>query len=314
MVSDQAKALTKLAIEGLGCQRIPDLFHASHELVKLLGTRVATKLRHVRTRLSKAMATAALLKETGRSPEKLRLQEQIIVAAQIEEQHLLDGQTQYYEILHSLSTLVHPFSLDPPRPQTSSEVMVSLDDLLATVPALLDEYGISDSHLRLKKLRSHSEEIAASIDLWWTWVRESLRPFSVEPEVECWLVNGLLPVLYWKSQLQRTSTASLRQTYDQAYKQAQLRLQCHRMTGAMTEEEWSRWQSWGEWIVTKFQRTSSAVEGRNGVLSRMNHAQRSIPLQRLKVLTVIHNFGITRKDGTTNVKIHHQSSSNYIRY
>ena len=71
------------------------------------------------------------------------------------------------------------------------------------------------------------------------------------------------------------------------------------MTGAMTEEEWSRWQSWGEWIVTKFQRTSSAVEGRNGVLSRMNHAQRSIPLQRLKVLTVIHNFGITRKDGTT---------------
>ncbi len=49
----------------------------------------------------------------------------------------------------------------------------------------------------------------------------------------------------------------------------------------------------------KFQRTSSAVEGRNGVLSRMNHAQRAIPMRRLKVLTIVHNFGLRREDGTT---------------
>lgn len=52
-------------------------------------------------------------------------------------------------------------------------------------------------------------------------------------------------------------------------------------------------------MVGKFQRASSAVEGRNGVLSRMNHTQRSIRPRRLKVATVIHNFGIRREDGTT---------------
>ncbi len=299
MVSDQAKALTKLALEGLGCQRIPDLFHASHELVKLLGSRFATKLRRVRTQLSNAMVTAALLKETGKSPEKLRIQEQIIATAQIEEQRLVDGQERYYEILHAFSALVHPFSLESPRPQTSGEVMVSLYDLLDTVPALLEEYEISDSQQRLKKIRSQIEDIAASIDLWWTWVRESLSSSTMNSDLECWLLHGLLPVLYWQTQLQRTSTASLHQTYENAYKQAQHRLQRHWLTSEMSPEEFSQWQSWAQWIVTKFQRTSSAVEGRNGVLSRMNHNQRSIPLQRLKVLTVIHNFGITRKDGTT---------------
>jgi hypothetical protein len=35
------------------------------------------------------------------------------------------------------------------------------------------------------------------------------------------------------------------------------------------------------------------------MLARMNHTQRSIPARRLKVATVIHNFGIRREDGTT---------------
>jgi len=299
MVSDQAKALTKLALEGLGCRRIPDLFHASHELVKLLGFRFATKLSRVRRQLANAMVTAALLKETGKSPETLRRHEQIIVAAQLEEQHLVDGQTRYYEILHAFSALVHPFSLEPPRPQTSGEVMVSLYDVLDAAQTLLDDYELSDSQQRIKKLRAHIEDIAASVDLWWIWVRERLASYAVDPELECWLLYGLLPVIYWQTQLQRTSTTAVRQMYEAAYKQAQDRLQGHWLTAEMTPEELCQWQSWAQWIVTKFQRTSSAVEGRNGVLSRMNHTQRSIPLQRLKALTIIHNFGITRTDGTT---------------
>ena len=73
----------------------------------------------------------------------------------------------------------------------------------------------------------------------------------------------------------------------------------HPLTSVVSEEEKNQWSNWAHWIVMKFQRTSSAVEGRNGALARMNHSQRSIPLKRLKALTVIHNFGIQRQDGTT---------------
>jgi len=299
MVSDQAKALTKLALEGLSCQRIPDLFHASHELVKLMGARFASNIRRVERQLAEAIVTVALLKEMGTSPGKLQVQEQVIATLQAEQQLLLDGQQRYYQILQAVSATVHPFSLMKPRPQTSGEVMIALYDLLDTLDGLRAAYEIVDTKHRLQKVTTQVEDMASGIDLWWTWVRESLRGYALAPEVECWLLNGLLPVVYWDIQVRRTSTAALKQAYEAAHKAAQDRVQRHRLTAELSAEELSRWNSWAEWIVTKFQRSSSAVEGRNGVLARMNHAQRSIPLQRLKVLTVIHNFGITRTDGTT---------------
>lgn len=299
MVSDQAKALTKLALEGLGCQRIPDLFHALHEVGKLLGVQFAKKLSRVQRDLSNALDTTTRLKQTGASPETLAQHEQRIVALRAEQQHLVDGQRRYHETLHALSAAVHPFSLLASRPQASCEVMDGLFDLLGGLQTLLDEYALTDSKHRLQKVRKQVEDIAAVVDLWWTWVRDSLTAYGLELDFECWLLYRLLPVVYWQGQLQRTSQAAQHHVYEVTYHQAWDRLQHHRLTAEVSAEEFARWESWAEWIVTKFQRTSSAVEGRNGVLSRMNHTQRSIPLQRLKVLTVIHNFGITRKDGTT---------------
>jgi hypothetical protein len=48
-----------------------------------------------------------------------------------------------------------------------------------------------------------------------------------------------------------------------------------------------------------FQRSSSEVEGRNGYLSFIHHGHKGIPKERLKVLTVIHNYDIKRRDGST---------------
>ena len=49
-----------------------------------------------------------------------------------------------------------------------------------------------------------------------------------------------------------------------------------------------------------FQRSSSNVEGRNGYLSLRNHQLRGLDLPRKRTcLTTIHNFFLTRSDGTT---------------
>lgn len=57
--------------------------------------------------------------------------------------------------------------------------------------------------------------------------------------------------------------------------------------------------SWAKWMISNFQRTSSAVEGRNGWLSQMHHTGRGIPPKRLKAQTVLHNFYLKRDDATT---------------
>jgi len=43
IVSDRAKALIKLAEKGFGCLSIPDLFHASNEIVKVFGLNLGRK-------------------------------------------------------------------------------------------------------------------------------------------------------------------------------------------------------------------------------------------------------------------------------
>ena len=52
-------------------------------------------------------------------------------------------------------------------------------------------------------------------------------------------------------------------------------------------------------IARVFQRSSSCVEGRNGVLSLKHHSFHAISSRTLGVLTVIHNYHIKREDGTT---------------
>ncbi|WP_249370302.1 DUF6399 domain-containing protein [Acaryochloris marina] len=67
----------------------------------------------------------------------------------------------------------------------------------------------------------------------------------------------------------------------------------------MNSQESQEWVDWAQWMSTKYQRTSSAVEGRNGYLSRLHHAARGFSEESLKVLTIIHNFDLKRADGTT---------------
>ena len=53
-------------------------------------------------------------------------------------------------------------------------------------------------------------------------------------------------------------------------------------------------------LATVFQRSSSNVEGRNGYLSLRSHQLRGLDLPRKRAcFTIIHNFFLTRPDGTT---------------
>jgi hypothetical protein len=45
--------------------------------------------------------------------------------------------------------------------------------------------------------------------------------------------------------------------------------------------------------------SSAAVKGRNGCLAQLYHNGRALTPQRLKALTVIHNYGLKHEDGTT---------------
>ena len=114
-----------------------------------------------------------------------------------------------------------------------------------------------------------------------------------------WITRILLPLCYWQTQTQRTDTPALKPHYQRAYQHAQVTLQTHPVTQTLSDETYRHWVEWAQAMVTKFQRTTSAVEGRNGYLTQVHHNRRGLSTRHLKVLTVIHNFDLKRADGST---------------
>jgi len=65
LVSDRAQALVKLALEGLGCRSIPDLFHAYHELNRQIGS-LALQLSRLDKQLSQTQETLTRIQAQGK--------------------------------------------------------------------------------------------------------------------------------------------------------------------------------------------------------------------------------------------------------
>ena len=70
--------------------------------------------------------------------------------------------------------------------------------------------------------------------------------------------------------------------------------------GALNPVEQNQLKAKAATLAEVFQRSSSNVEGRNGYLSLRNHQLRGLDYPRKRAcLTAVHNFLLTRPDGTT---------------
>lgn len=284
-VSDRAKALVKLALDEMGCPSVADLFHALRELSQGVGRELSEGLFRVNRRLH----------ELVDSPENAELKQHL----QAQQGALQTAQNQYRSILHQLTTTVHPFAIRLGLPQTSTQVEAQLQAQTQALKSLKHTLQLPDRPGSLPKFERQWHDLSASVDLWWAWVRQSLNAQGGDPLTRAWVEQALLPALYWQQQATRTKTPTLKGAYQTAAQQAHAALIAHPLTATLSKEQFTQWQSWAQWIVTKFQRTSSAVEGRNGYLSQIHHNRRGLSSQRLRVMTTIHNFHLRRSDGTT---------------
>ena len=300
VVSDRAKALVKLAADGFRCLSIPDLFHASREISKLFGPRFHRKLQRLQNQLAKATAQLALLQELANDVSATTMQQESIAHLKHEQEHIAVGLESYTTLLQRISLLVHPFAPSTPAtPTNSGHVQKGLYEVFEALTSLTKTYEITDSQKRLTKFANQIDALASVVDAWWLWVEEDLKPYDLDADDTLWLRECLLPAIYWQVQAARTTQPALKMRYQQTADQALAALHYHPLTANISSDDLEYWQPWAEWMVSRFQRASSAVEGRNGYLSQMHHSGRGIPPQRLQVLTVIHNFGLKRPDGTT---------------
>jgi hypothetical protein len=292
-VSDRAKALIKLAIAGFDCQSGADLFHAQQDVSKWLGTTLGRRQEQAKTKLETA---EALLQK---KPDNNLTELVQVVDAERAYKQIQETRADYHENLAGIAEDVHPFPLSSRLPNRAEQVVSNLEKRALAFEKIARSQDISDPKQNMNKFRNQFNDLAANVETWWLWVMEILAGLSVDGATQYWLIHALLPTVYWHQQLHKTQNLRQREKYRQAWQQAVQDLQADVFTATLPESELQRWMEWAEWMARNFHRSSSAVEGRNGYLSQMYHNGRGLTEKRLRALTVIHNYGLKRADGTT---------------
>jgi hypothetical protein len=295
LVSDEARALIKLATTGLGTVSVADLFHTLRNLGQPLGRSLGQQLAQLD---KQARQRLHCLSQASTEETQTTLQAQYDAVVN-QQQRVIEDQQRYRLTRQAISLSVHPFELERAQWQLATDLSTRLSALLPTLNALAADYGGASAVAAVATFERQIPALAQGVHAWWHWVTQALPAETQEPDVQTWVLSVLLPWLYWSQQANKTRTSHLKHRYQQAASDAFDAVMAAEFTLTLQQEELLCWMQWGRQMCANYQRTSSAVEGRNGYLAQRHHASRGFSAQALTVLTVLHNFDLKRPDGTT---------------
>lgn len=295
LVSDEARALIKLATTGLGTVSVADLFHTLRNLGRPLGRRLGQSLAQLDKQAKQLLHH---LNQAADDATHMAHQAQYDAVIH-QQQRVMEDQQRYRQTRQTISLSVHPFDLETGQWQLATDLSTRLSALLPTLNALATHYGGAAAVAAVATFEHQIAALAQGVHAWWHWVCQALSAQTQDPEVQTWVLTVLLPWLYWTQHADKTRTPHLKHRYRQAASDAFDTVMAAELTLTLQPEALEQWIQWGRRMCANYQRTSSAVEGRNGYLAQRHHVSRGFSDQTLKVLTLLHNFDLQRPDGTT---------------
>jgi hypothetical protein len=194
---------------------------------------------------------------------------------------------------------MHPWRLVDSSRQTSQEGERQWQVEIEVLETLLETNGLPVKKATLDKVRKQLAGVSSLIDFWWQTVWHDLEQMAMTPGWTQWVEELLLPLMDWQEQLSRTRCPVQKAQIALVLHAVQDAFERHPCTGQLAPQVLAGWKSWAGEHARAFQRASSAVEGRNGYLSQMQHNHRGLPLRRYQVWTGLHNFACRASDGTT---------------
>jgi hypothetical protein len=275
MVSDRAKALITLAHTGLGCPRIPDVFHLGHDLAKGYSLAIFGRLRHAKQALEQAkQGLGKVQKHTQAEPDQVAQAQARVTTCVTSVHHWQEVGRAWRQHLANVSRILHPWRLADSIRQTSKEVEEQLGAELKAIETLLETNGLPMKKKTLAKVQRQLAGIAVLVDLWWQTVRQDLTQLAMTPRWTQWTEELLLPLAYGQEQLRRTRHPGHKAQIARVLQAVEAAFARHPCPRKLPPEVLAGWQAWAAEHAKACQRASSAVEGRNGSLAQMQHNHR----------------------------------------
>jgi hypothetical protein len=299
VVSDRAKALGKRAETGLECLSIPDLFHLMHDLVKRYALAMCSRLRHAPQALRPAHEHLRMGQASHPSGAAVQQAQAVVDTGEAEVTRWERLRSAYRLPLEPIALSVHPGRLAEARRQTSKDVAWQLPAAIDALETFVATNGLPINQQALAKVRKQLVGVSALVDFWWQGVWHAMQQVSLTPRWTHWGEEGLLPRGYWQQQAARTRCPRRKAKIVQALQTVQAAFEAPPITQQRAPAVLADWQAWATEQARAFPRASSAVKGRNGSLSQMQHNHRGLPKHRYKVWTALHHFDCRASEGTT---------------
>jgi hypothetical protein len=315
--SDEAPGILAYVQHQLGVHHSPDLFHVQHELSKAVCAPLATKERAAHKALTagqEALDQAqARLESTdeqlekrspGRPPKapmSLEQAQQTLEVASREHERLTQQRNQVKQSLEAIGQAYHFVDLERGVRRNGQLIASDIRTHIETIRTIAQHEQLSQSSLdRIDKAERVVPKMQATIEFVSGYVRQQVHRLDLTPPASFAMHAKLIPS-YYLDRVAQTHPVSAGEPLRQLARR--LRTPLFEPGGALSElspETQRSLRQQANELAEVFQRSSSNVEGRNGYLSLRNHQLRGLDLPRKRAcLTTIHNFFLTRPDGTT---------------
>jgi len=315
--SDEAPGLLAYVEHYLEAHHSPDLFQVQHELVKAVSGPMATKERAAHKAFTEAQEQLERLQtdpqNAGDGPEKRRPErppkdpvslehaEQALAAASREHERLAQQRAQVTASIRGIGHDYHFVDLERGVRRNGQLIAADIQEHIEQIRTIAQHEGLSQSCVeRIDKAERVVPKMQATIAFVSGYVRHQVAQLDVTPPVSFAMHAKLIPSYYLDRVAQTRSVSDGEPLRELA---EWLRAPLFAPGGvlcALSPETQGQLRDEAKRLATVFQRSSANVEGRNGYLSLRSHQLRGLDLPRKReCFTAMHNFFLTRSDGTT---------------
>jgi len=315
--SDEAPGLLAYVEHHLGAHHSPDVFHVQHELSKAVCGPMATKQRAAAKAATEAQERLAQgqgqLQGAGDAPAKrgpgrppkatasLEQLEQEVQAASQEFARISAQRAQVAQSIRSIGQAYHFVNLERGVRRNGQLIAADIQAQIDSIRSVAQHEGLSQACWeRIEKAERVVPKMQATIDFVSGYVRQQVRQLHLTPPVSYAMHAHLIPSFYLDRVAQTRPVSAGEPLRELAKRLRSPLVESGGALAELSEAEQSQLHQQAKELAEVFQRSSSNVEGRNGYLSLRNHQLRGLDRPRKRAcLTAIHNFFLTRSDGTT---------------
>jgi len=312
VASDQGSSLVRHALKSLKVHHSPDCFHVIYEIGKGTSVAMASKVRkaqneyeakvkQVQQTIDRKEAYDTVQKRSrGRRPNFEKQIHSAQEQAQKANENLKKAEENQETVRSSkaqIGQVYHPYSLKTGKKQDDRDVSQLLSDLFDSINNAT--VGLSDKcRERVAKAKRVVKQMVGTITFFHLMVSQYLDNMNLSAHDKELLEKYLIPGYYLKLAAEKQKDTYVR---DGIHKKAQELLSVFENPddGHVRSSDIARFKKAAKECAQLFQRSSSCVEGRNAQLALRHQGVHRLSDRHLKALTVIHNYYIKRRDGTT---------------